>query len=119
MKKLFSCILAVLILGLLFNNSVNWHYHQLPNGSVVEHAHPYAKFPVSDSPFQQHRHSDIEYLILDLVYHSGIIVFLILAGVLLFPGRIRVIRLLNPFPVYDHLHFTLPSLRAPPSTNPL
>jgi hypothetical protein len=119
MKKLFSCILAVLILGLLFNNSVNWHYHQLPNGNVVEHAHPYAKFPGSDLPFQKHQHSDIEYLILDMVYYSGLIVILILAGILLLPEQYRVIRLTKPFPLYDRLDLTLPSLRAPPSINPL
>lgn len=117
MKKLLSYILIVFTLGLLFNNSVNWHFHQLPNGIVVEHAHPYSKGTSSgDSPYEKHHHSNLEYLILDMVFYSGWLVILAFSGFHIFSGIISRILFLVPNSEITSGNFHLPLLRAPPST---
>jgi hypothetical protein len=115
MKGLFSFILIFFTLALFWNNAVNRHYHQLPNGIVVEHAHPYNKTDSgTNSPFQNHRHNDLEYLILDLVYNavSTIVPAVMLVKVMteLKPRKL----LLRPLPVIGSVYFRLPLLRAPP-----
>ena len=115
MKRLLSFVLILFVMALFFNNVVNWHYHRLPNGLVIEHAHPYSKSPFSaDSPYAKHNHSDFEFLVLGLVYHSGLI--FLLAAVLLkvFRESVSSPRILNPLPVRIISHADLPLLRAPP-----
>ena len=115
MKRLLSFVLILLTLALFFNNAVNWHYHQLPNGIVVEHAHPYGKSSsASNSPFENHHHSDIEYLILDLVYYSGLVILLAVLTIKIFRESKTRLQLLKPVPLINSSYFRLPLLRAPP-----
>ncbi len=115
MKRLLSYLLIVSVLALFHNNIANWHYHKLPNGIVVEHAHPFNKAASDPSnPFERHQHSDIEYLILDLVYSIGYIIILLFPGLLIFLNRQEIKRILLPVPVFSGNNQTLPLLRAPP-----
>jgi hypothetical protein len=118
MKKLISIFMIVSVMMLFYNNIANWHYHKLPNGIVVEHAHPFSK-PASDPfyPFQKHQHSDIEYLILDIVYSIGLIIVLMYTGLLLFLKLQKITRVLLPVPVFSSNNQALPPLRAPPIKN--
>jgi hypothetical protein len=60
----FICIAVVAMLAL--NDIVFLHAHELPNGEVIVHAHPYSKG--SDSaPFKKHHHSTTEYIAIDQV----------------------------------------------------
>jgi hypothetical protein len=115
MKRTVSFLLILMTLALFFNNAGNWHFHKLPNGIVVEHAHPYAKFPTSETPFEDHQHSDLEYLILDTVYHGALVV--LVAFALFLPYREKKTRNhLMPVPVTGSHYSRLPFLRAPPSS---
>ena len=115
MKRLLSYLLILSVMALFHNNFANWHYHKLPNGIVVEHAHPFNKAASDPNfPFQRHKHSDIEYLILDLVYSIGLIIIFLLTGLLIFLNRQNITRVLLPVPVYSSNNQTLPLLRAPP-----
>jgi hypothetical protein len=114
MKGPLSIFLILLTLALFYNNTANWHYHHLPNGIVMEHAHPYATYPSGESPLENHQHSDLEYLILDTIYHAAIIIILALAGLRLFPGK-PVTRTVIPAHIIINRYSSLPSLRAPPS----
>ncbi len=115
MKRLLSFVLILFTLALFFNNAVNWHYHQLPNGIVVEHAHPYGKSSsASGAPFEKHHHSDFEYLILDLVYYSGLVIILAVLVIKIFRESKTRPQLLMPVPVINSVYSRLPLLRAPP-----
>jgi hypothetical protein len=111
MKRILSLVLIFLTLALFFNNAVNWHYHKLPNGMIIEHAHPFNK---SASPLEKHNHSDIEFLILELIYYSGILLLLVFSGLILFREPGIKPALLRPVDTVGRSHFTLPLLRAPP-----
>ncbi len=115
MKRLLSFLLIASTLALFWNNAVNWHYHQLPNGIVVEHAHPYSKTPASPgTPFEKHHHSDFEYLILDLIYHGTLIVLMVVLALVAYRQLLmRNIRLKLPERVYSR-YYSLPLLRGPP-----
>jgi hypothetical protein len=116
MRKLLSFALITFTLLLFYNNAANWHFHKLSNGIVIEHAHPYSKLPSPEnSPFEKHQHSDSQYLLLDLIYNSWLIIVLIYSGSLLVLVQNRIIRVLQPLPVYNNLIASLPFLRAPPS----
>lgn len=116
MRKALSGILIVVTLALFYNNVANWHFHELPNGIVIEHAHPYEKAPVNqNSPAQNHKHSDLEYLILDLVFHTSLIILLFLAGVILFRLSERLYRIDRSNSLIPCRQHSTALLRAPPS----
>ncbi len=49
-------------LWLISNNYINRHYHILSSGEIIAHSHPYSN--CSQSPVQDHDHTDLEYTIL-------------------------------------------------------
>lgn len=63
-KKYFSFLLLSLIFGILANNFLFSHVHQLPDGSIVTHAHPFTSNTLPDSPYQTHRHTTVELFII-------------------------------------------------------
>jgi hypothetical protein len=116
MKQLLSFVLIVFTLALFFNNAVNWHYHRLPNGIVIEHAHPYHKpSSAAGAPFESHRHTDIEYLILDLIYGSGLVIVLAYTGLTIFRQFGNKPELPEPLAIAVHEYSLFPPLRGPPS----
>jgi len=66
-KKIALFITLPLVLWLFYNQAANWHFHLLENGDVVEHAHPYQNSGKSDSPFQDHHHTEFEFSVLSLI----------------------------------------------------
>ena len=115
MKRLLSFILIVSTLALFWNNAVNWHYHQLPNGIVVEHAHPYSKSASSPgSPFEKHHHSDFEYLILDLVYHGTLVILMVVLTLMVYRQLLTHHTLLKLPERVIGSYYNLPLLRGPP-----
>jgi len=66
-KRKTGLLLALLLLPafmfLMHNQVANWHYHLLPSGIPVKHAHPYNKAELPVKPFAGHSHTDLELLI--------------------------------------------------------
>lgn len=89
-KKKWQALIAAIVIPaivlLYYNQSANWHYHITENGIVVEHAHPFSNSMIPGTPYQDHEHSDFEYLVLAQLMHTlglAAIVLLLLASVLL------------------------------------
>jgi hypothetical protein len=114
MRKLLSFILIIATSALFYNNVSNWHFHMLPNGMIIEHAHPYRPASLPGSPFEKHTHSDLEFLIFDLIYYSGSILVFLFAGIILLVQPVRIYRFNRPLLHTGSLYPTLPFLRAPP-----
>ncbi len=79
-------IITILAISLLYYNiSANWHYHQSDNGIAIKHAHPFNTSNDGTTPFQDHKHSDSELLVLAQIMHSMALlsVVLILLGLIL------------------------------------
>jgi hypothetical protein len=108
--KIVSFIALLLVLMLVVNRAVYFHTHLMPDGTVVQHAHP---FPVNEQNNGEanHQHSSVEFL-----FFAQIMVFLIGFALILFKTmqntylqRIIKIIFFPPPPTFD-----LPLLRAPP-----
>lgn len=66
---------------LFFNRVANWHFHILPSGLVIEHSHPFSKNTSSNSPFQNHSHTEFEIIVLTLIATlSGFLLVLVVMG---------------------------------------
>lgn len=61
--KTLSFISFSILLFSIINNATNVHSHQLANGEIVTHAHPYSQ-KNDNAPFKSHIHSIFEYLVL-------------------------------------------------------
>jgi len=118
LKRKTGLFLALLLLPafmfLMHNQVANWHYHLLPSGIPVKHAHPYNKSELPVKPFASHGHTDLELLVygqLSQTFTTALIVMLI--------GQLIKACLwkfhwsgLNLFPeIFSISH---PGLRAPP-----
>jgi hypothetical protein len=115
MKKALSILLIFFTLALFYNNVLNRHFHRLPNGIVIEHAHPFQKGSETGStPFQKHNHSDIEYLLLDIIYSGGVLIILGFSGLLIFLQSVQRAEPLRTVPVYCRKFIVPPPLRGPP-----
>jgi len=69
LRKTGRTLIPFFILALvcfLANSSFNQHFHRLPTGVVVEHAHPYQKSKPG-IPFQNHNHNSFEFFFLSQI----------------------------------------------------
>lgn len=95
MKRLLTLITLPLVLLLFYNQAANWHFHMLPNGIVIEHAHPYSKSSSTESPFQKHTHNEIEILILGLIFTTAVLVSLHFVSLILDNFPVKILQFLN------------------------
>ncbi len=112
--KLLAVIALPAVMFLYFNQSTNWHYHITKDGFIIEHAHPFANNMIPGTPFQDHEHSDAEYLFLAEMMQSLGIVFMILLllSLILRPKRSTT---LLPIPAFLSNGGTQPIIpRGPP-----
>lgn len=91
-RLLFVVLILPALVWLFYNQEANWHYTRLPNGMLIEHAHPYDKHNSSHSPVQNHSHTKSELLYLDIITHFFVLVITPLA-------LSQVIRTFTIFPV--------------------
>ncbi len=89
-KFIFLTLLLPAIFCLYFNQAINGHYHKLPNGEIVYHAHPYHHQNNNGSPFENHKHSKSEYFILAQISNPFVLLcaFLVLVSPLIIPLKI-------------------------------
>ncbi len=62
--KIFSFISLIILLLNIANKVVYTHSHQLANGEIVTHAHPFDK-QEDNNPLKSHEHTSIEYVLYD------------------------------------------------------
>ena len=68
-NKIIWFLTLVAVLSVIVNNNVFIHTHILPDGRIVEHAHPYDSSDKSPGSKQHHHHTKQEFLLLDNIYH--------------------------------------------------
>jgi len=113
-KKYLGTILLPAMCWLFINSAINWHYHQLTYGNIISHAHPYQKQNNETSPFQSHHHSDIEYIILELICHLLFFITSLFAALSLFrPFFNRIKSIYNLSPPVKEFYF-IRNYHAPP-----
>ncbi|MFP4557717.1 MAG: hypothetical protein ACLFNU_12690 [Bacteroidales bacterium] len=115
MRKVLSIVIIPVIMLLFYNQVANWHFHKLPNGIVVEHAHPFTDSKTNDTPYQSHAHTEMEFLVIGLMSTTlGLVVFALLFSLVL--SLTRREKLIPQYAFISHslyLQKTNP-LRGPP-----
>ncbi|MBA7529636.1 hypothetical protein ES705_21834 [subsurface metagenome] len=76
-KKIISILILPVVMLWFFNSVNNRHYHQVPDGSLITHFHPYQKAVPNQGPVKSHNHSNAEFLFLS--FFSNTILFLALS----------------------------------------
>jgi len=85
LKKYLNIILITALLALTLNNSLFRHFHRLPNGTLIEHAHPYSGTESGSKNIPSHQHSSSDILVLDSffqVFNVIVVATIILACIL-------------------------------------
>ena len=113
MKKIIPLLLVLPILWLFHNRMANWHFHELSNGIVIEHAHPYEKSPGTSS--ENHQHSAFEFLLLDLLFKAVYFILVLASFYQFFLRKLLVFKELLIQQFVSLILQGIPSLRAPPS----
>lgn len=113
-KKIIPVLLVPVVM-LWFFNSVNYrHYHKLPDGSVIAHAHPYNKKSSDPKPFKTHNHTAAEFFLLSFLSNPILLLGLlfICAGKNLFYYKV----LISPLSINPPVKRFYPNrnYRAPP-----
>ena len=67
-SRILIPLFLMVVVCFLTNASLNQHYHKLSSGLVIKHAHPFNK-ESTGQPFQEHRHSSSELILLDQASH--------------------------------------------------
>ena len=114
-NKLIILLIFPALCLLFYNNTANWHQHQLDNGNIASHAHPFSKQTDNPTPFQKHKHSKSEFLILDkiiqffLILVTGLFIYKTLLSSI--HSHQKVVLLYYPF----QSHLFTNRYRGPPS----
>ncbi len=105
------------VMMLFYNQKANWHYHITDKGFVVEHSHPFKKSQSPDSPYQNHKHSDLEYFVLAQISNiaTTLVVAIAIAGCLRLLKSNYIEQALTLF--FPKLELSARLLRAPPASN--
>ncbi len=125
MKRILVILSMVPVLWIFSNNAVNWHYHELACGQVIQHAHPYdrsAEIPADESasektgglPSENHSHNRSELITLFMTSNIVLLVVLILALLFLIIECLSVERFMNTRKLRTCNLYRVPLLRAPP-----
>jgi hypothetical protein len=115
MKRIIAFTSILTFVLLFYNNAANWHLHILPNGIIIEHAHPYSKTNNPDTPFQKHSHNKLELLILGLISsHLAFIPILIVFTLSFSQYCLNQFQARSSF-IKQNFYQNYSPLRAPPS----
>ena len=108
--KTVALLMVTLIAMLTFNQSVFIHTHQLNDGTVVTHAHPYNK--ANDSaPIKSHHHTLKEFL--NLNHTTVLFLSLCIALASLWFSK-HIIKYDSRSPLYQNERLSCSPGRAPP-----
>ena len=116
-NKIFECVGSIVtllsVISLVDNTICNGHIHQIANGSIIFHAHPYHKNDQNDVPIKSHQHSRIEFLFFYFIKNlleDGLVIFFL--WIFIFVVKLfRFVLFLN---VPSYKLILVQKIRAPP-----
>ncbi len=112
-NKSLSLILIVQCFWLFQNAAVNEHSHLLNNGTIITHSHPYVPDTNNKTPFQSHRHTAIDFFVINSITNvlSLVLVYNLLISNIV---PIKTIRYLSIQDTFLCFYLKLIQQRAPP-----
>ncbi len=104
---------ALPVLLLFYAQTAWWHWHLLPNGNLVGHAHPFQA--EHNSPIQPHQHSSAQMGFLSQFSTGSATVGNFIPIVIGLSYLVFILPVLMPAGAISNAFLNLSSLRAPPS----
>jgi hypothetical protein len=104
---------ALPVLLLFYAQTAWWHWHRLPNGNLVGHAHPFQA--EHSSPIQPHQHSSAQLGFLSQFSTGSVTVSDFIPIVIGLSYLLFILPVLRTTVVISDAFLNLSSLRAPPS----
>ena len=114
LNKTVWSVTLIAVFAILVNNAVFVHTHILPDGRVIEHAHPFNSNDRNSDSQPNHHHTSQEFLLLSFIYHFFSSVYTLLIAILFFYGFWRKHLFFESKVSYSPNHKRVKSLRAPP-----
>ena len=115
-RKFISIVLLFCLFGSIANALANRHAHQLSDGRIIWHAHPYKKIKGETGPIKSHQHSSDELVMLDLIsttmFFAGLGAFFLFFSTFYFKVKLLNIRAL----FIPSISINSLSFRGPPSS---
>ena len=113
-KKYLVVIILPAVFWLFTNSVINLHYHQVYNGILVKHAHPYEKQSTHKIPVQSHHHSDVELVFLDLLCNPLVLLAFFFFSLGKFFTYSTLRKNIFNLPVPVRKFYDIPDYHAPP-----
>lgn len=95
--KFLSFISLIILFLNIVNQSIYVHSHVSENGEIVTHAHPFNQ-QEDNSPLKSHKHTSLEYVILNTlnIYLSSVFSLALLGLFILFLKKTFILKFINP-----------------------
>jgi len=114
-KKYLVLVVLPAIFWLFTNSVINWHYHQIYNGILIKHAHPYEKQSTDKIPVQSHHHSNVELVFLDLLCNPLVLLAFFFFSIGKFLSYSTLRKNIFNLPVPVRKFYNIPDYHAPPA----
>lgn len=112
-ENLFFLLLPAVI-WLFLNASINRHFHLLPDGCIISHAHPYEKNPSGPIPFAKHDHTKTELFLLSLISDPASLLTILFFSGLFFSIFYRILKINSNHPEPAMEYYRVNNYHAPP-----
>jgi hypothetical protein len=116
LKKIVWSFTLIAVLSVLLNNTLFIHSHTLPDGRVIEHAHPFRSADNGPHPLPNHKHTQQEFLLLSNIYHLFSNSYVLFIVIIFLIGNYRRHFLFESEISYLQINKKVKSLRAPPQS---
>jgi len=68
-SKIVWSLTIIAVFAIIINNTIFRHTHILPDGKIIEHAHPFETTGKNSDSKPNHSHTSLEFLLLSYVYN--------------------------------------------------
>lgn len=104
----------IAILFVLINNTLYLHTHELPDGRVIEHAHPFQSSENNSESFPNHKHTSQELFLLNQIFNSFSWAITVLLFTLFYKKLLSIIYNYECINLHPNYNKNKLSTRAPP-----
>ena len=115
-SRILIPLFLVVVVCFLTNATLNQHYHKLSSGLVIKHAHPFNK-ESTGQPFQEHRHSSSDLILLDQASHIFFRIYLFIIFFITLFATHEIINSRIVLPYRNRDFYFLNNYHAPPETS--
>jgi hypothetical protein len=116
-RRILKTLVWMIMANVMFviaNQAMFIHAHRMSDGTIVVHAHPFKSAGEANEPYQSHKHTSYDYLLLDNFTHFLVTFFTLILMLITIRAENHFKKVFDIIYQADVVH---PSLRAPPASH--